>query len=140
MIDKNDTLITRSPRGRRIVKNVVESRIVPTQYSSIHSYLYEFYTKSSETTIRTTNAMHFNREGFVHAELLLTLPNRCIANMMSLLVDILADRVVNSDNPAVVDDAKAYYELLALFVKQRIAERQQELENDILMASKPDDQ
>jgi hypothetical protein len=55
--------------------------------------------------------------------------------MLCFLIDILSDRIVNSTNKDVANDALAYYNICLEFMQKRIAERKEELERDILAAA-----
>lgn len=131
-------IIDGSRCGRRIFKNTSDTRIVPHQYDTIHAFLCEFYHRNTDD-FASTNRMRWNKEGFVCATPLYRLSNRAIINMTAVLVDILADRIVNNDDHSVRKDAEAYLALVSTFVANRVQERQRELEQAILDAARPDE-
>jgi hypothetical protein len=134
-----DAVTDKVRRGRRVQKNNTETKIVPHQYDSLHTWLSEFLYVSSQKTTANTNSYHWNKEGFVHAEPVLRITNRGATNMLVLLIDILADRIVNSDDPQVRNDAQSYYDVTLRFMQNRLAERTRETEEAILDAARKND-
>jgi len=132
-----DAITEKVSRGRRIHKNVTESKIVPHHYDSLHTWLSEFYYTSSQKASSNTNSYHWNKEGFVHADPVLRVSNRGATNMLVLLIDVLADRIVNNEDTQVRKDAQAYYDVVLRFIQNRVQERKTELEQAILDAAKP---
>jgi hypothetical protein len=131
---KAATLID-GPKKGRIKKNHTDAKINPQRYESIHEFLEEFYGQISTHKPRKGYDQHWNSEGFIHAGPAIRLPNRGAANMIAFLIDVLADRIVNSSSSEVSADAKAYYEVCLEFMSKRVEERKAEYARDILAAA-----
>jgi hypothetical protein len=119
-------------KGRRIKKNHTDAVIDPSNYDSIEAFLNEFYSQSESQPPRTGYDQHWNKKGFIHAGPATRLPNDGAANMICLLIDILSDRIVNTQDSNKAHEAEAFYNVCLMFMQNRINERKAWLEADIL--------
>lgn len=135
MSGPNDKILLEGPKKRKARKNHTDAKINPARYESIHEWLEEFFYQASQQKPTRGSEQSWNSNGFIDHGAALRLPNRGAANMICLLIDIMADRIVNSSNHQVSQDAEAFYNICLEFMQKRIAERKEEYAREILRAA-----